>query len=718
MRWPRERIERLARVIAERIPLDVLSEVVKQYDIIKDFDTLLKGGPQDPAEKAYSLALHVVIVHDEAELAARFAKTLYFRLWQDAAAGPALGPFATDDDATQQASHVKRAATLSEEKLARFLEETRPRICLICALARIGGEESFSRGTGFLVGPDLVITARHVLRDHIRGDAQLNPSPGRVGAYFDHFEGDPIEDFAVKGVPPLFVEFADKWLMATSDEMVEDGMFRDPTDTQLDELTKHLDMVLVKLAEPVGRYTRSATGGARRLWFDIPDDEVSAGLREDDRVIIRQHPHGHPLRIDFGRLKEIDKSKTRIRYTTETDQGTSGAPCFNQHFKLIGMHNADYRPDGTTSVLNQAIRFDHIAKKVRDKLKRFDVPSSVGIWNASTSIESPVAILGRTTFLDWIGRSSAALPDNRADRLFAAIATRKGSGRTFSVDILRAARRSLLDRIVVLGTDTDAVPSSVSDFLAAVANQLRIPLTELAGLPPRPSSDLPATSGSGDKLYKWASEEVPRWFSDVLHKQREYKVDRVEESKKLVKTYEELGRVPPSDDVALAQRADHLIEIRYRWERIWIVIDRLSEEQQSDQVRLSEEVRNLIAGLTGGRVDEEAVPGELRRLRWIFLGQRPDFLLASQICSEDLDPSAVGLDDMIACIGVLANTFNKPLAEDAIKALRASFKLWMRDPAVQLKLEGTSERLETLQGQIAKLAPVLAEEYRGDHEPG
>jgi signal transduction histidine kinase len=472
------------------------------------------------------------------------------------------------------------------------------------------------------------------------------------------------------------------------------------------------------LAESVGRYTRSASGGKRRLWFDIPDDAVPASLREDDRVIIRQHPHGHALRIDFGRYKEADRSKTRIRYTTETDPGSSGAPCFNQKFELIGMHNADYRPDGGVSVLNQAIRFDHIAKKIRASLTGFNTPPPARLWNASMSVESPAAIFGRATFLDWIGRASAALPENRADRQFAAIATRKGSGRTFSVDILRAARRSLLDRILILGTDTEAVPASVPDFLAAIADQLRIPLTELAGLPPRPSAELPATSADGDKLYKWASEDVPRWFSNVLRQQREHRVDRVEEAKKVVKALEDIGRTPSNEDLALAARPDKLIETRYRWERIWIVIDRLSEEQQSDQVRLSEEVRNLIAGLTGGRLDEAAVPEELRRLRWIFLGQKPDLLLASQICSEQLDPDAIGLEDLIDCIAALADTFNKPLVEEAIKPLRASLKLWMRDSAVRSKLEETSERLETLQRHIAQLAPMLAEEYRGDHGPG
>ena len=87
--------------------------------------------------------------------------------------------------------------------------------------------------------------------------------------------------------------------------------------------------------------------------YRFPPTGLPRNFRKDDRIIIPQHPHGHTLQIDFGRLKETDQSTTRIRYTTESDKGTSGAPCFNHHFnagaqqfKLVGLHNADYRPDG------------------------------------------------------------------------------------------------------------------------------------------------------------------------------------------------------------------------------------------------------------------------------------------------------------------------------------------------------------------------------------
>ncbi|MBR1188555.1 serine protease [Bradyrhizobium sp. AUGA SZCCT0160] len=717
MGWKQERIEKLASVIATHVPLDLLREVVGQYGIVKDFDERLKAGPQDTLQRAYELALAIVLAHDKLGLAGRFARTIYYKIWQDPAAGRALNEFATDDDTAKQASHVKRAATLSDQALARFLEETRPRICMICAYVKFDDhQEHFSRGTGFLVGPDLVLTARHVLRHHIRDGAEFHHNTARLGAFFDHFDGDPIDDFNVQRNPPFFVGFANKWLEESSDEMDCDGLFRNPTEEQLGQLCRRLDVALIRLAERVGDYTRSPKGGVRRLWFDIPDDAVPARLQFDDRVIIRQHPHGHPLRIDFGRYRESDQSFTRIRYTTETDPGSSGAPCFNQHYELIGMHNAEYRPDGELSVLNQAIRFDHIANKIRPKLTGFVRPGSVRIWNASTSIEAPIPILGRAKLLDWIVQASEPLPASRFARQYAAVARLKGSGRTFSTDILRAARRGPLDRIVVLGTSTEALPLSAIDFIAAIADQLRIPPSDLAQLPPRPSIDLPDGNWDGDKLYRWACEAVPVEFAKILRSLRAYQVDRVEEAKEIVQMLEGSGRTPSQEDLALAARADKLMETRHRWDRIWIVVDGLNEGEESDPIPLSEEVRNLIAGLLGGKLDEANVPEELRRLRWLFLGRLPYTVPEEQICIETLNPDRIGLDELLECIAALANTFNKPLLDETKVPLRASLRRIMLEEAIKTKLGRPAERLQTLQQQFAMLAPMLAEEYRGDHE--
>jgi hypothetical protein len=708
MRWPPERIEALARIIAERVPVDVLRKVVTLFDIV-DFDTVVKDGPEKPAEKAYFAAHKILAAHDEREQATPFAASLYERLWADAAIGPALVPFTARDDAALQGSLVKRQATLGDAKLGQFMEETRGRICLVGVSATIAGEVKFTSGTGFLVGPHLVLTARHVLPWHIRGNEQIKPSPGRVGAYFDHFSGDPITDFLDGAMKSKFVAFADDWLVTTSGAMPRDGLFREPTPEQVEKLRECLDVVLVRLAQPIGYTTRSAFGGLRRLWFELPDDTVPARLKADDRIIIRQHPYGQPLQIDFGRFKQSDTSSTRIRYTTETAEGTSGAPCFNQEFKLVGMHNAEFRPDGPRTELNQAIRFDHIARKIRDELKGFDVTVPARIWNVAATVESPAVIFGRVPFLEWITRASTGLPGLRRDRLCAVVGQKNGSGRSFSVDILRAALPDPLDRIVVLGTDTDGVSELVPDFISAIADQLRVGI-DLAGLPARPGTELPPNSGDGDKLYKWASEDVPRWLEGELRKRRAHVVDRREEARAIVDLYRSQNRTPPADEAMLAQSLEERREVRYRWERIWIVIDRLNEEKQTDQARLSDDVRNLIACLTGGRIEENALSEEFRRLRWIFLGQKPDFILDSAISREDLDPAAIGIDDMIASIGLFADAFNKPLTDDAVVAYRATLDEWMEGEEVKEKLK--VGRLAAMQKRIARLAPFLIKQFR------
>jgi hypothetical protein len=118
---------------------------------------------------------------------------------------------------------------------------------------------------------------------------------------------------------------------------------------------------LLRLDQKVGLQPLKLSGGRRRRsWVELAQDTVPQGLTAQDWIIIPQHPNGFPLKIDLGRYQELDQSGTRIRYSTNTSLGSSGSPCFNHQFKLVGLHNASVGPV-TKRLANQAIRFDHIA---------------------------------------------------------------------------------------------------------------------------------------------------------------------------------------------------------------------------------------------------------------------------------------------------------------------------------------------------------------------
>ncbi len=736
MPLPDDKAAAFAEAIADTVPLFLLAEVVDEQGIVADFDSLRKGGSETPDKDYQTLARTIVDAYNARDLTHQLANSLYHRGRRDDALAKAISPFVLNTrgaDAAKEARLASRAATLRLPELRQFLDKCEPCVCLVAGFAVDQAQPT--SGTGFLVGPDLVLTARHVLRDFIKESKGVDPNANALFAFFDHLEGEPITDPRDAGIKARRVPFADDWLLHASDEMPADGQIKVPDAAQMAKLKTCLDVALVRLAEPVGLYTRAKGGGARRLWLSLPANGVAANLRKDDRIIIPQHPHGHTLQIDFGRLKETDQSTTRIRYTTESDKGTSGAPCFNHHFNagaqqfnLVGLHNADYRPDGVP-ILNQAIRFDHILSQIlaflggqaslnpltkpsevvnsrradggQADLNRLTKPNDQGarrLWSVSLDNSEPRVIVGRTKFLDWIERSAIELPALRSDRVYAGDASKPRAGRSFSLEILQAARRGKGEPAVVLGLEKkDQVPATVPAFLAAIADQLRIPQSVLEGLPPRAAENLPPGSKDGDKLNKWASEQVPRWFEIVLQQHRERVIDRRDEARDFIKLIEQANLVrppgqakldPPAEIVEIANSQDQVPDTRNRWPLAWIVLDNLTYDT------LSKDVADLIAGLCGDKLEEAAVPEQLRRLRWIFLGHKPDFVIDAKACIEPLDPMTFGIDAMIDCVTGMAAAFNTELSDEERAGLKRTFRAM---EASTPTLKDPMYRLESLQ---------------------
>jgi hypothetical protein len=329
--------------------------------------------------------------------------------------------------------------------------------------------------------------------------------------------------------------------------MDSDGEILDPSPAQLIELAKRLDYALVRLSEPIGVYSRRASGGVRRGWFDLSAIVGNVTLARHDRIIIPQHPYGQPQRIDFGRFDHADRSDTRIRYSTETGEGTSGAPCFNQNFRLVGVHNAAFRPSGVT-IANQAVYFDVIAAKMFPHYANVNTAAPSLPWSVSDNLDRPEVIIGRQKFLDWTNRGLSDEPAKRAERIYAAVALRPRCGKSFSLRILKASLRDNSEILVEFGTSLEKLPDNVTDFVSAFFNQLRIPLSELATMPPRPS---PETTGgpAEDKLNAWYSRVLPTWFDSILRRYGEWEADLRVEAAERVRLSQKQGHQPdPTDE--------------------------------------------------------------------------------------------------------------------------------------------------------------------------
>ncbi|MBP6473656.1 MAG: trypsin-like peptidase domain-containing protein, partial [Chloroflexi bacterium] len=149
-----------------------------------------------------------------------------------------------------------------------------------------------SLGSGFLVGPGLIMTNHHV----IGGREAAQPC-----AFQFHYQLDkqlhPLPILAARAKP--------------------DGLFYTNPD---------LDVTVVEV-------------------LDAPADAAPltlARLRvaKDSRVNIIQHPGGHYKKISMQNNFVAFADARYLQYLTSTEPGSSGSPVFNNDFLVIGIHHS------------------------------------------------------------------------------------------------------------------------------------------------------------------------------------------------------------------------------------------------------------------------------------------------------------------------------------------------------------------------------------------
>lgn len=568
-----------------------------------------------------------------------------------------------------QASLVSRIPTLPLRELSTFLDAVKGRVCLI--VSRRGDAGPIVRGTGFLVGPDLILTCKHVLKSFPQNE-DVTANGNRIEVVFDFHYGEPVEQVEQNVPLTRKVGLHKNWHVASSSDVNPDGLLGvlDPDVAQ--RVSHSLDFALVRLDQKVGLQPVETAGGRRRLWVRFPPDTVPQGLQPDDWIIIPQHPNGLPQRIDLGRFRECDQTKTRIRYSTNTAHGTSGAPCFNHRYELVGIHNAYVGPPAKP-LANQAIRLDHIAAVVRAYLTDGENLSRYAKrWSTSRPNEAPRAILGRDKLLDWLEASPEAR--TLAGRVYVAQTSDEGAGCTFSIDVLHAEIRDTRTPRAIYGSAGQQLPSTAEDFLISLIRELGIDLQRMLAeataqpMPPRPTESAPGKpsaplTGEVDKLERWRSEELPKWLGDVITAHVERKIDARAAARQAVDVLQQQGVDVPRE---LQEKADAPTEIWVfpnAWDVAYVVVDDLrapSYNGPGTRTELTGDVQSLLAALVKGKPEASMHPG-LKRLRWMFLGRLPDFIAVGDADGngatlEALNPTAAGQNEILGVFTRMADT--------------------------------------------------------------
>ncbi|WP_295048084.1 trypsin-like peptidase domain-containing protein [uncultured Paracoccus sp.] len=219
----------------------------------------------------------------------------------------------------------------------------------------IAGSPPRALGTGFLVGPDLVMTNQHVIAGLDRDAAVI--------CRFDYL----VDAGGVEVRKGVAVPVAQDWLVQQRPP--------DPSDESLAEddipAADNLDFALIRLSAAIGSTPRSGNEGPDnppRGWIGM-DPTLSA--RENDDLFILHHPDGAPLKLGVGRLTALHGGGLRWRHDVATEGGSSGSPVFNRKLDLIGLHHAGDPNYFRSAAFNQAIPMDRIIGWLDGKVDPF-----------------------------------------------------------------------------------------------------------------------------------------------------------------------------------------------------------------------------------------------------------------------------------------------------------------------------------------------------------
>lgn len=186
-------------------------------------------------------------------------------------------------------------------------------------------------GTGFLVGPDAVLTNYHVLRSVIMGESPAD----KVRCRFDYKKlanGQTADGLVVKVNPSVWLVDHSEYTAAEANGQPDAEV---PTAAQLDYALVRLERSIG--TEPLDPSPKPGTIVPNRGWLRVPTTEPA--ITAQMPILILQHPNAEPLKLAMDTEGVIELKPFRVRYATNTEAGSSGSPCFNMEWQLVALHH-------------------------------------------------------------------------------------------------------------------------------------------------------------------------------------------------------------------------------------------------------------------------------------------------------------------------------------------------------------------------------------------
>lgn len=454
----------------------------------------------------------------------------------------------------------------------------------ICAIALAGPGLNKIMGTGFLVGPDLVLTNYHVLVPFLQtqnGDIIENGSGENIYCLFD-YDAPPKPR-----IPPPSASLRNQVVRAQKSGWLHCArlsLARDGTDNP-GNFTNELDFALIKLSRKVGELPARVGGGLPRGWLSISPGPGTPD--QGKRVVLVQHPGEQHQVFDLGEVYGSLLIK-RVWYWLNSARGSSGGAAVDTDGKLFALHNASVTtstvPMTPNRCLNQGILIDPIAADVElqkpGSLTAMASPA-LPFWSLNDDVNNPEPVIGRTAFREFV--TEMLSPSGPRVLL---VTGPEGSGVRFSSRLLRRLVGAQIPIVEFKQAELGQLDPKA--FLGVIRNALPM-LTTPPPIPePSPAEDVP----------RWMTKDLAPWLFNLV----------------------------------AAEQARSKLQFP-----AWIVINTIVPE--GTKLLWASGLPECIGALVGAR-DSGQAPFDIPHLRWLFLARTPAGMSLGNVVRRDEDLAA------------------------------------------------------------------------------
>jgi hypothetical protein len=219
-------------------------------------------------------------------------------------------------------------------------------------------ETAETKGSGFLVAPDLVLTNYHVVWRLVQDKAKA----GETVCRFDYKKLggsiNPGTEVGLDAAKPV-LSYRKYAMLDTKNTALSSAWGEN-----------ELDYALLKLSKAVGKEPPGPLSGQHPT---DPNDKPrgwerwsKAPIAKGEPLFIWQHPKGDPIKFSSGKLLDpcLNNGSTRVRYSNNTLAGSSGSPCFDSRLRWLALHHAgdpDWKEGHLDAEYNQGIPAARIA---------------------------------------------------------------------------------------------------------------------------------------------------------------------------------------------------------------------------------------------------------------------------------------------------------------------------------------------------------------------